>query len=86
MVLLQAEIRPARRQTPISVTVSVPVMQIRIMRVLVPHGFVLVPVGVRFGHWPIMVMLMVVIMHMGMVVLQSMVVVLMFMTLRKVQP
>jgi hypothetical protein len=64
---------------------AVPVMQIGVMRVLVPHGLMTVPMRMRFGHRSIMV-LMVSVMHMRVVVFQSLVVVPMVMPFGQVQP
>lgn len=56
------------------------------MRMFVPHGFVPVPVRVRFGDRTVVNMLMMGVMHVGMVVLKRFVVMLMIVPLRQVQP
>ena len=63
----------------------VPVMQIRIMRVLVPHWFVPMPVRVRFGNRPIMVMLVMIVVQVDMVVFQNAMAVLMVVPLGQMQ-
>ena len=45
--------------------VPVPVMQIGVMRVLVPHRLVLMPMRVRFGHRAGMVVLVVIVVDMA---------------------
>ena len=44
-------------------------VEVRIVRMLVSHGFMPVPVGMRFGDSAVMIMPMVRVMNMGMVVL-----------------
>lgn len=70
----------------LAVTMPVVVMQVRIMRMLMSHGFMPVPVGVWFGDGPLMPMLVVRVMDMGMVVPQRFVLMLMIMSLCQVQP
>ena len=62
------------------------VVKVRVVRMLMPHGFMPVPVGVWLGDRPIVTMLMVLVMHVGMVVLQRLVVVFMIVPFRQVQP
>ena len=67
-------------------TMPVAVMQVRIMRVLVSHGFVPVRMRVRLGDRSLMTMLMMLVMYMVVVVLQSLMVVYVIESLRQVQP
>ena len=64
----------------------VAVVQVRIMRVLVSHGFVPVRMRVRLGDRSLVIMPMMLVMHMGVVVLQGIVGVLVVVSLRQVQP
>ncbi len=65
---------------------SVAVVQVRIMRVLVSHGFMPVRMRVRLGDRSLVTMPMMLVMHMGVVVLQGLMVVLVVVPLRQVQP
>lgn len=59
-----------RRETQaLSVTMPMTMVEVRIVRMLVSHGFMPVPVGMRFGDSAVMIMPMVRVMNMGMVVL-----------------
>jgi hypothetical protein len=53
--------------------VVVPVVQVRIVRMLVAHWFVAVPMGMRFGHRTVVHMLVMVVMHVGMFVFERVV-------------
>ena len=64
----------------------VAVVHVGIVRVLVAHRFMPVPVRMRLGHCAVMGMLMVLVMGMGMIVLQSLVIVLVVMPLGQVEP
>ena len=63
---------------------AVPVVEVRIVRMLVAHRFVTVPMRMRFGHRSVMGMLVVVIMHMGVFVFERIVAVFVLMSLSKV--
>ena len=64
----------------------VPVVQIGIVRVLVAHRLVAVPMGMRLGIWPIMRVLMMVVVVVGVVVFQRLVHVIVIMPFRQMQP
>ena len=65
----------------------VPVMQIRIMRMGMNHPLVTMPMRVRLdGRFFVMAMLMVFVMHVGVFVLQRLVLMFMVMTFGKMQP
>ena len=53
------------RMLMIAAFVPVPMMQIRVMRVLVPHRLVLMPMRVRFGHGAVMFVLVVIVLDMA---------------------
>lgn len=61
-------------------------VQVRVMRMLVPQGLVPMHVGVRLAHGPFMLMLVVAVMHMAVVVLDLLMNVLMLVALGEVQP
>ena len=67
---------------------AMPMMQIRIVRVFVPHRIVAVPMGMRLCHRPVMLMLMLmmVVMAVGVVVLHRVMAVLMVMPFSQMQP
>ena len=65
---------------------AVPVMQVGIMRVLVPHGLMAVHVAVRLRHGPLMLMLVMGIVHMTVVMLEFVVHMVMFVALGKMEP
>ena len=48
--------------------VPVPMMQIGVMRVFVPHWLVLMPMRVRFGHGTVMVVLVVIVVDVAVLV------------------
>lgn len=74
------------RREPCGLTVLVPVVQVGIVRVLVPHGLVPMPVRVRLGHRPVMVVLMVLVMGVAVLVLHHVVDMLVLMPPGEVQP
>lgn len=65
---------------------AMPVMQVRVMRVLVQHRLVAVHVVVRFHRRPFMFMLVMRIMHMAVLVLEFIVNMIMLVALGKMQP
>ena len=64
----------------------VPVVQIGIVRVLVAHRLVAVPVGMRLGIWPIMGMPMMGVVMVGMIMFQRLMQVIVVMPFRQMQP
>ena len=60
-------------------------MQIGIVRVLVAHRFVPMPMRVRLGHRPIVMVPVMLVMHVSVLVLQSFVLVLVVVPLGEVQ-
>lgn len=67
-------------------SMRVSMMQVGVMRVLVPHGCMPMPVRMRLGHWPVMVMLVVLVMNMNVVMLQGLMIVLMVMPFGQMKP
>ena len=65
---------------------TVAMMQIGIVRVLVPYGLVAVHMGMGFRHVALMVVLMVVVMHMRMIMLKFGMDMLMLMAFGQVKP
>ena len=65
---------------------SVPVMQVWIMGMLVPHGLMVMPVGMWFCHFTLMGVLMMLVMHMAMLMFQFDMVMIMLMPFRQMQP
>ena len=57
--------RRVNRMLMIARFVPVPMMQIGVMRMLVPHWPVLMPMRVRFGHAAVMVVLVVIVVDMA---------------------
>ena len=64
----------------------VPVVQIGIVRVLVAHRLVAVPMGMWLGIWPIMGVLMMVVVMVGVVMFQRLMQVIVVMPFRQMQP
>ena len=62
------------------------VMQIWVMRVLVPDRFVAMKMGMRFGRVPNMGMIVMLVVHMKMVMFKFFVNMLMFVPFRKMKP
>ena len=67
-------------------TVPVAMMQIRIMRVLVPHWRVAMPMGVWFDHFILVDVIVVNVMHVAMVVFQLTMDMLMFVAFSQMKP
>ena len=64
----------------------VPVMQVGIMRVFVPHGLMAVPMGMRFDHFAFMIVSVMFIMHVPVLVFHFAVDMLMLMPFSQVKP
>lgn len=67
-------------------SVTVAMVQIRIVRMLVTYRFVPVPMRMRFDHRSVMWMPMMIVMHMGMLMLQWFVGMFMIVPFREVKP
>ena len=67
-------------------TVAVPMVQVRIVWMLVPHGLVPVPMRVRFAVWPVVVVLVMFVVHMNMIVFKGFVFMLVVVPLGQVEP
>ena len=65
---------------------TVAMMQVRVMRVLVPQRLVAVPMGMRLGHRTVVGVLMMLIVDMGMIVFEHLMEMFMLMTLSEMQP
>lgn len=63
-----------------------PVMQIRVMRMPVPQGFMAVPMGMRFADRALMGVLMMVVMAVQMVMLQRLMLMLVVVPFGQMQP
>ena len=63
-----------------------PVVQVRVMRMLVPHRFMPVGVGVRFGDRAVVVVPVVVVVGVGVFVFQGVVAVGVFVAFGQMQP
>ena len=61
-------------------------MQIGIMRVLVPHRLVLMPMRVRFSYWPVVVVLVMIVVDMPVFVRKRFVKMFVLMPFGKMQP
>ena len=63
-----------------------PVMQIRIMRMLVPHGQMFVGVGMRPGHRSFIGVLVMFVVNMRVIVLKKLMLMLVFVSLGQMEP
>jgi hypothetical protein len=75
-----------RKRSVAPSTVSMPMMQIRIMRVLVANGLVPMPVGMWLRYWDIMMVLMMFVVNVAVLMLKDIVLMLMLVPLGEVQP
>ena len=65
---------------------TMPVMQVRVMRMLMPHRFVPVPVGVRLGDRAVVAVVVMFVVNMGVFVLERLVGVFVVVALGQVHP
>ena len=63
---------------------TMPVMQIRVMDMLVPHRLVLVPMRMRFAHGSVVAMLVVLVVDVTVLVFERLVIVFVLVAFRKV--